>query len=156
MNIKDVSDFLAPVYDLLVSRVWRGYGNVIFLELGKLKDEKGEYTLWIDTGLWKLIVGETKFDGDKEEYDAIDKEIQKLIGLKISKIDFQGKKLTLSLGNTNLVCFPDEGHFAYLIKNGNKNIYLNFETDGTVSITDGQGGVIADDWCRGVSDSLVL
>jgi len=136
MDNKEVTDFISPVYDLSVSRVWRGHGSVFFLELGQLSGEKnwGEYTLWVDTCFWKLVSDKkVVFDGNEEEYEAIDKEIQKLTYQKILKIDFADKAVNVIFTNSTILeCKPNDEHLVSLVLNSSKR-YLNFESTGTVS-----------------------
>lgn len=128
------NNILETIYKLKVSRVWRGYGKVIFLEFGELTDDKGEYTLWVDVSTWKLIVGEDIFDATNEEYESIDKHIAQLSGQKITKITFdENTKIFVAIfsGNAKLVCIPETGHTIDIIKNDEK-LYITFEADGSV------------------------
>ncbi len=136
-----VTKFIQPVYELTVSRVWRGHGSVFFMELGKLSKDgkKGEYTLWIDTCRWKLNRDGKVIDGNEEPYDVIDTEVEKLVGLKISKIEFDtpSKRLHVFFDDDSLECVPTDEFFASLILNEHTK-YLNFEVDGTTSFSDGK------------------
>ncbi len=133
---KQQSDFLSPIYSLSVSRVWRGHGNIIFVELGSLNDGKGEYTLWVSSNLWKIDTDNESFDGDEEPYDAIDKKILQLESLKITSVDFDldSKVITVTFSNEQrlIVTITDSDSFVSVIFNEDKK-YLNFEFDGTAT-----------------------
>lgn len=132
---KQQTDFLSPIYSLPVSRVWRGHGNVIFVELGVLNEGKGEYTVWVETNFWKIDEDGVQFDGNEEPYEAIDLKIQEFMNKKISGIERDGD-LTIDFEGFKLVCTPKE-YFVSIIDN-KKKLYLNYEVDGSISINDGK------------------
>ncbi len=132
---KQQTDFLSPIYSLRVSRVWRGHGNVIFVELGVLNEGKGEYTVWVETNFWKIDEDDVLFDGNEEPYEAIDLKIQEFMNKKISGIERDGD-LTIDFEGFKLVCTPKE-YFVSIIDN-KKKLYLNYEVDGSISINDGK------------------
>lgn len=132
---KQQTDFLSLVYSLPVSRVWRGHGNVMFIELGALDDKKGEYTLWVETNLWKMVEDDVVFDGNEEPYEAIDSKVQILMNKKITGVELD-KNLEVSFGDIKLVCSPKD-RFVSIIDN-KKKLYLNYEVDGSISINDGK------------------
>src|SRR3989339_1099664 len=134
-NQSEIDDFLTPIYSLPITSVWRGYGNVNFAEFGSLTDNRGEYTLWIDTPYWKLIKADGVFDGNEETYESIDSETSILLGKKITKISHLPGSKTFEAdfeGGTKLVCFPDEDHFVSIIRNPERK-FLNFISDGTTT-----------------------
>ena len=134
-NQIEIDDFLTPIYSLPITSVWRGYGNVNFIELGSLTDNRGEYTLWVDTSYWKLIETGNVFDGNEETYESIDSETSKLLGKKITKIDHPPESKIFEAdfeGGMKLVCFPDEDHFVSIIRNPERK-HLNFNSDGTTT-----------------------
>lgn len=138
---KEQKDFLSPIYNLPISRVWRGFGAGFFIELGELSedDKKGKYTLWIETNMWKLSVGDSVFDGNEEPYESIDKKIGTLVSKKLQNIslDQDNKKIVISFDDkTNLSCVPSYSFFVILVDN-TKSIYMNFNVDGSISFDDG-------------------
>ncbi len=136
MSISNLNNILETIYNLKISRVWRGYGKVIFLEFGDLTDDKGEYSLWIDVSTWKLVDSSSTFDASNEEYETIDQYITQLKGQAVTKISFDANTKILEAtfsSNTKLVCIPEVGHTIDIIKNDEK-LYLTFEADGSVKI----------------------
>lgn len=134
MKTSHLNNTLETIYKLNISRVWRGYGKVIFLEFGDLTDDKGEYTLWIDVSTWKLVDSSSTFDASNKECETIDQHIAQLKGQTVTKITFDANTKIFEAmfsGKTKLVCVPDAGHDVCLIKN-NKKKYLNFCADGNI------------------------
>lgn len=132
----EVNEFVLPTYDLTISRAWRGHANVIFLELGELRENKGVYTLWVETSFWKLVESDMVFDGNEEPYEAIDAELSKLVGQKITEFLYSPETKTFEVsfdGGKKLVCTPGEEYFVSLILNSEKK-YLNFEVDGSTNL----------------------
>lgn len=133
---KQQTDFLSPIYSLPISRVWRGHANIIFVELGALNDGKGEYTLWISTSFWKIDTDSTSFDGNEEPYEAIDKQLSTIEGLKIKSVEFNqnDKSVAVTFDNGKVLNsqIKDGDSFVSIIFNESKT-YLNFEFDGTAT-----------------------
>lgn len=134
MSTSRLNNILETIYKLKISRVWRGYGKVIFLEFGDLTDDKGEYTLWVDVSTWKLVDNNMIFDATNEEYETIDQYIAQLKGQSVTKISFDANTKIFEASfssKAKLVCVPEAGHDVCLIKN-NKKKYLNFCADGNI------------------------
>lgn len=130
-----VNEFVLPIYGLNVSRVWRGYANVIFFELGELNENKGVFTLWVETSFWKIIESDRVFDGNKESYEKIDLELSKFIGQKITEFIYFSDSKTFGAtfnGGKKLVCTPSKFYFVSIILNSERK-YLNFEIDGSTN-----------------------
>lgn len=54
ITVNQASEIISKLHNSIVSRVWRGYGSAIFLEIGKLDEkQKGQFTLSSATG-WSL------------------------------------------------------------------------------------------------------
>ncbi len=129
------NNFVLPIYNLNISRAWRGHANVIFLELGELKENKGVFTLWVETSFWKLIDSDRVFDGNEKPYEAIDTELSQLMGQKIIEFMYSPESKTFEAafdGGKKLVCTPGKEHFVSIILNSEKK-YLNFEIDGSTN-----------------------
>ncbi len=134
----EVNEFVSPIYDLSVSRVWRGAGIVFFVEFGDLSSDgkRGKYTLMIE-GQWKLLRDGVIFDGNEEPYESIDTELDKLIGQKVLKIEFHNTTLDVFFeGGKIIQCDPSNEFFVSLIQNSPTK-YLNFGIDGSTSFSDG-------------------
>jgi len=131
----EVNGFVLPIYDLTVSRAWRGHANIIFIELGELKENKGIYTLWVETSFWKLVELDSIFDGNEQSYKLIDTELSKLVGQKINKFKYSSESKTFEAsfdGGKRLICTPSKDYFVSIILNSEKK-YLNFEIDGSTN-----------------------
>lgn len=88
-----------PIIGLSVSRVWRGYGSPIFLELGALsnwtsrrgtKSTKGQVTLDIELN-WRVEQSRSIAFGCFSNDRKINSRLEKLVGLQISDIKVEGR-----------------------------------------------------------------
>ena len=73
---------------MIVSKVWRGAGTAIFLELGELqgKKQQGEATISIEWS-WRVDDGRKVLIGSFNEDDEIELVIALLHGLKIDGVE---------------------------------------------------------------------
>jgi hypothetical protein len=101
---------LTSLSGLPISRVWRGYGDAIFLELGKLHPDKnsrgidspkGDFSLMIEWG-WRFEKARSIWFGSSRDLKMIDARLPKLVGCNVNSAWLEGRlpelRLTLSGG----------------------------------------------------------
>jgi len=124
----------------IISHVWRGHGSAIFLELGKLKENKkgknpsGEYTIAIEWS-WRIENRSSIILGSWSEDYEIDKITSILKGLTIQNLTFFSRlkelKIKLNKDHWLLSFATNKGNPEWSIKN--KNAWLYFKKGGFVS-----------------------
>ncbi len=126
-----------PIFNQQITKVWRGYAAVIFLELGQLStelkhsvkgdysSEKGEFTIMIE-GKWVLKKGDKELlNSDESSYQDIDKTLNFLVNLKIigAQFDQSTDNFILQIDEDYLLEIIDFKNNRLTIFRGKKNLF---------------------------------
>lgn len=95
----DFADLVKPIVGLPVSKVWRGYGSAIFLELGELHSttswrgkisDQGEATIMIEWS-WRVEAKRSIRFGSWSEDRKIDRGLPTLVGRSVRGLEIVGR-----------------------------------------------------------------
>jgi hypothetical protein len=75
---------------MTVSRAWQGHGSALFLEIGRLKEGRGELTIMIEWS-WRVEKDDVIWFGSWSENDLMGACIPKLTGMRIRNITTIGR-----------------------------------------------------------------
>jgi len=105
ISTEEALEFTAPFIGKAVSRVWRGNGSAIFLEIGELADNKGELTVMIEWS-WRVENEQEIEFGSWSEESEFSKLLQNLKGLALNRVSFQSRlpEVVLELSGNKWVC----------------------------------------------------
>lgn len=128
-----------------VSRVWRGYGSALFIELGELTNDgrssKGEFTVMIEWS-WRLEDSKNIVVGSWSDNELIDVIKGRMEGLDIMEVSFFSRLRELELrlsGGFWLCSFATaEGNPEWSVR-GEGGIWVSY-VDGEFRTEDAQQG----------------
>ena len=101
----EAKDFISPFIGKPVSRVWQGNGSAIFLEIGKLTDNKGELTIMIEWS-WRVEGLKEILFGSFSEHSDYSEALNSLLCQSVCEISFQSRlpEVVVALSSNTWVC----------------------------------------------------
>jgi len=98
LTLAEIDELLQRLVGLPINRTWRGYGSVVFFEIGELNNDKvGEFTFSADKN-WALCLAN---EGCHACYDLELKEmnqlLEKFVGAKVIEIKLNENSLVIEL-----------------------------------------------------------
>ena len=105
ISTEEAIAFTLPFVGKTISRVWQGHGSAIFLEVGKLTDNKGELTIMIEWS-WRVEKEQEIEFGSWSDDSEFPELLEKLKGLTLKSISFQARlpEVVVELNNNTWVC----------------------------------------------------
>jgi hypothetical protein len=106
-------ELIEPFLGKPISRSWQGYGSALFLEIGELKDEKGQLSIMIEWS-WRVEKDQLIWFGSWSDEEIIENYIPKLNGCVLKNISTFGRlpEISISLSDNIWVnsYATSEGH----------------------------------------------
>lgn len=134
---EEIKKELSFVIAKQVSRVWRGHGTFIALEIGELhNNEEGDWTLELE-GDWKMYKGNQEIaDSINDDLKALDYKIQALKELTIKSINLSedSKSASVFFDNDMGITISVAEYGFMSLANFDRKRALVFEPDGKVKI----------------------
>jgi hypothetical protein len=93
---KQFYEFIKPYIGLRINRSWKGHGSALFLEVGNLKNGKGEITIMIEWS-WRVEKDNSIWFGSWSEEETIIDNVPKLIGYEIKSVSLFSRLPELSI-----------------------------------------------------------
>lgn len=140
ISLSQLKSNLENIVGLKISRVWKGHGSSLFLELGALHEELawekdnepvttkvGEITL-SSAGAWKLFKGSKQvLDAESASPAEIKQEVKNLESLTIKSVSITRKLQIMLSNNCTLEFYKRDYGFFTLVSN--EKSFISYEDD---------------------------